>query len=336
MSGFDWVSAKAAGEAAIAVAGPKLAAPYTQHVDALAKIGPVYTAALTVDVLAARELSLSRSAVDLARWQGERRNAIAAADRAARRAERLELDARAGIPSAALVRNGSTFVLAPDVVAPLDVDAPTRTASRVLSASGVPVLRVSSKRAGSIGDAVQVSVAHGAGTTFTLSASFGAAYVEALAFSGPGALPSSELVFFEWVGSTRPDATAAVKLAGGAGDVFEFVRTRLERAAKFDSVRSIQAVLSAALASLSVLANEGPSSAGPVDEATRKRLAPFEATPAALIQTNPDGSIASILALAAPTSLRGVTVSTVAGMEGRLKVAAASLAPLVSAMTGPL
>ncbi|MBL8681052.1 MAG: hypothetical protein JNK05_17855 [Myxococcales bacterium] len=333
----DWASAKAAADAAVLVAGPTLAAPYLVHIDVLAKIGPVYNDALTPAVSAARSAWLTRFDAALSARLAERRTAVEAADRAARRAERLELDARAGIPSAALVRNGSTFVLAPDVAVPTgSIDAAVRTATRSLSAGGTPMLRVAAKREGAIGNNITVGVTHGAGTTFTLTVGYGAAFTEPLLFSAPGALVASELVSFEWLGATRPDASAAVPLENGAGDVFDVVRERLQRAVNFDAARSIRPVLAAALAALDVLAVPPNTASIPTDNSTYALVAAYDTKPVALLYTNADGSIQSIAAFTGSAPTRGATVLSVRAMEDRLRAAITALEPLVSAMTGAL
>lgn len=327
----DWATAKTSAEAAVRVAGSALSAPYLVHINTLAKLGPVFDAALTGDVVPAREAWFSRYNTGLSRYTAAQREAVTAADRAARRAERLELDARSGLPTSALVRNGSTFILAPDVAVP-NIEGPTRTATRTLNASGTPVFRLSSKLAGAIGNAITASIAHGAGTTFTLSVQFGAAYVETLALSGPGALVVSELVNAEWIGATRPDPSGFAPLSGGVGQVFDFVRERLQRVASLESTRPIQPVLNAALVALGAI--PGPDSFLTNDRATQTLVAPYDTRPAATLALGPDGAILNVVPYAGPH--RAPNVLSVRGMEDRLRSAIAALEPLVSAMTGAL
>jgi len=327
---YPWAIEKTAADTAIARAGPTLAAPFVGAARELAIIGPVYDSLFTPAVAEAKERWQGAYASTRSRWASERAAAVEGAERVARRAERLALDARAGLPQPALVRGSPASILAPDVGTPTNsLDSATRTATRTLTAASAPVLRLSAKAPGAASNPLQVMVAHGVGTAFTLSVRFGAEYVEAFEFAGPGAAPSSELVNFEWLTSTRPDVLAWSSFGGGAGAVVESVRARIVRAIALNDAASLRTLLTAALAAVDSL--RAPPSLP--DAGNPEQWRAFAGQNVAYVTFDSSGAVQTCVA-----SSGGVRASmlTMQGLENRMMNAVAVLAPLVSAMTGPL
>jgi hypothetical protein len=327
---FPWAIEKTNADAAIARAGAALAAPFVNAARELAIIGPVYDSLFTPAVATAKESWTSAYNATLSRWSAARATALEGAERVARRAERLALDARAGLPQPALVRGSPATILAPDVgTSTNSPDAPPRTATRTLTAAAAPVLRLSAKAPGAASNRLEVRIAHGVGTAFTLSLRFGAAYVEAFEFAAPGSAPSSELVNFEWLTNTRPDVLEWALFSGGAGAVVESVRARIARAIALDGAASLRTLLATALASVDSL--RGPPSLP--DAGNPEQWRAFAGQNVAYITTDSTGAVQS--AVASSGGVRG-SFLTMQGLEYRMQGAVATLAPLVSAMTGPL